>query len=108
VREGRGDAVKVTVVIPGPLLDVARGKSRVEVEVEQNTVLGAFEALRGALPGVYDRFMTEQRELRPHINVFVGVEDTRWTGGLETPLREGCEIYVLPAVSGGKPELFPS
>jgi molybdopterin converting factor small subunit len=91
----------VTVVIPGPLLDVSRGKSRVEVEPEGSTVGGAFEALRHTLPGVYDRFMTEQRELRPHVNVFVGAEDTRWTGGLGTPLEDGSEVYVLPAVSGG-------
>jgi molybdopterin converting factor small subunit len=101
VREGGGGGVKVTVVLPGPLLDVSRGKSRVEVEPEETTVAGAFEALRRTLPGVYDRFMTEQRELRPHVNVFVGVEDTRWTGGLATPLQEGNEVYVLPAVSGG-------
>lgn len=93
--------MKVTVVIPGPLLDVSRGKSRIEVEPEVSTVAGAFEALRRTLPGVYDRFMTEQSELRPHVNVFVGVEDTRWTGGLATPLQEGSEVYVLPAVSGG-------
>jgi molybdopterin converting factor small subunit len=93
--------VRVTVVIPGPLLDVSRGKSRVEVEPEGSTVGGAFEALRRTLPGVYDRFMTEQRELRPHVNVFVGAEDTRWTGGLSTPVEDGSEVYVLPAVSGG-------
>jgi molybdopterin synthase sulfur carrier subunit len=93
--------VKVTVVIPGPLFDVSRGMSRVEVEPEDGTVGGAFDALRRTLPGVYDRLITEQRELRPHVNVFVGAEDTRWTGGLGTPLRDGSEVYVLPSVSGG-------
>jgi molybdopterin converting factor small subunit len=33
--------------------------------------------------------------------VFVGEESIRWTGGLETPVRDGAEISIVPAVSGG-------
>ncbi len=45
--------------------------------------------------------LTEQGELRPHVNVFVGAESIRVTGGLATPLGEKAEIWILPAVSGG-------
>jgi molybdopterin converting factor small subunit len=45
--------------------------------------------------------MTERRELRPHVNVFVGREDIRWSGGLDAGLPEGAELVVLPSVSGG-------
>jgi molybdopterin converting factor small subunit len=52
-------------------------------------------------PGVYERVCTEVGALRPHVNVFVGRDDIRWTGGLETPVREGSEVIILPSVSGG-------
>ena len=43
----------------------------------------------------------EQREFRPHVNVFVDRADIRWSGGLDTPLPRGSELVVLPSVSGG-------
>ena len=52
-------------------------------------------------PGVRDRVLTEQGQIREHINVFVGNEDTRYTGGLATPVRAGAEISIVPAISGG-------
>jgi len=45
--------------------------------------------------------VTEQGEVRPHVNVFVGSESCRWTGGLATPVADGAEIAILPAISGG-------
>jgi molybdopterin converting factor small subunit len=39
--------------------------------------------------------------VRPHINVFVGEENIRDEQGLSTKVPEGCEIAILPAVSGG-------
>ncbi|PYQ13487.1 MAG: hypothetical protein DMH00_04285 [Acidobacteria bacterium] len=41
--------------------------------------------------------------MRPHVNLFVGNESIRYTGGLSTPLTGDCEISILPAVSGGAP-----
>jgi molybdopterin converting factor small subunit len=51
---------------------------------------------------VRDRVLTEQGEVRPHVNVFVGTECCRWTGGLETPITDGAEIAIFPAISGGR------
>ena len=45
--------------------------------------------------------MRSPRRLRPHVNVFVGRDSVRYTGGLLTPLRDGAEVAILPAVSGG-------
>jgi molybdopterin converting factor small subunit len=50
---------------------------------------------------VRDRVVTEQGEVRPHVNVFVGVESIRFTGDLATPLAADAEISIVPAVSGG-------
>jgi molybdopterin converting factor small subunit len=61
----------------------------------------ALEALWRAHPGLRDRVLTEQGAIREHIGVFVGNENCRYTGDLATPVAEGAEISILPAVSGG-------
>jgi molybdopterin converting factor small subunit len=50
---------------------------------------------------VVERILDEQGAVRPHVNVFVARTSIRETGGLETPLRDGEEVFVIPAVSGG-------
>jgi molybdopterin converting factor small subunit len=50
---------------------------------------------------VRDRVITELGEVRPHVNIFVDGESIRDTGGLAAPVRDGAEIFILPAVSGG-------
>ena len=71
------------------------------VQGEAATVGEVFEALRATHPAVYDRVFTDQGELRPHVNVFVGRDDIRWSGGMDTPVSAGAEVTILPAVSGG-------
>jgi sulfur-carrier protein len=93
--------MSVTVVLPAQLRDLAHGRSAVSLEGGMHTVGDALDALRAAHPAVWDRLLTEQRELRPHVNVFVGRDDIRWSGGLETPVGDGSEVVILPSVSGG-------
>ena len=45
--------------------------------------------------------MTEQGGVRQHINIFVGEENIRYTGGLATPVSPESVISIVPAVSGG-------
>jgi molybdopterin converting factor small subunit len=73
----------------------------VPVEPSSPTVAGALESLWRAYPGIRDRLMNEQGQVREHINVFVGDEDIRYTGGLETPVRDGEQITIVPSISGG-------
>jgi molybdopterin synthase sulfur carrier subunit len=91
----------VTFFVPGPLRRFAHGRSSVVVEPAPATVGEALEALWRECPGIRDRVITEQAQIREHINVFVGSENIRYTGGLETPLAEGAEISIIPAISGG-------
>lgn len=96
--------MNVTVVLPAQLRDLAEGRDSVVLDDERrstSTVGEALDALRRRYPAVYDRLLTERRELRPHVNVFVGREDIRWSGGLTTPLPDGSEVVILPSVSGG-------
>ena len=91
----------VTFFIPGPLRSFAAGKSQIVVEQSPTTLADALEALWKLHPGIRDRVATEQAQIREHINIFVGTENVRYTGGLQTPLRDGSEITIIPAISGG-------
>lgn len=93
--------MRVTFLLPGPLHPVAGGREVVTLDVAAARVRDALAALWSAHPGLRDRVMTEDGRLRPHVNVFVGRESVRYTGGLETPLLDGAEVAILPAVSGG-------
>ena len=87
--------------IPGPLRSMAGGRSHVDVETPGGTLGDALEALFAAHPGIRDRVLTERGEIREHVNVFVGKSDARSMGGLATPLADGTEVSILPAISGG-------
>ena len=87
--------------VPGPLRSMTGGHSHVDVETSGGTLRDALDALFAAHPGVRDRVLTEKGEIRAHVNVFVGKSDARSTGGLATPLVDGMEISIMPAISGG-------
>lgn len=87
--------------IPGYLRSFTEGRGRIEVAESVSTVREALERLWALHPGVRDRVVTEQGDVRQHVNVFVGDESIRFTGGLDTPVPDGTEIWIIPAVSGG-------
>lgn len=87
--------------IPAGLREFTAGHSSVEIENPATTLADALSALWTAYPGVRDRIATEQGQVREHINIFIGQENSRYTGGLATPVAVGSEISIVPAVSGG-------
>ena len=91
----------VTFHIPGALREFTGGRGRVEIEGSPATVADALAALCTLYPGVRDRIATEQGQIREHINIFVGDEDVRYTGGLMSPISAGSQISIVPAISGG-------
>ena len=91
----------VTFHIPGALREFTAGQSTVEIEPAPATVADALSALWTLYPGVRDRIATEQGQVREHINIFIGDENIRYTGGLASPISGGSEISIVPAVSGG-------
>jgi molybdopterin converting factor small subunit len=93
--------VPVTFHIPGALRQFTDGRSKVELEISAATIADALSALYAVHPGVRDRVLTEQGQVREHINLFVGDENIRYTGGLATPLPPNSEISIVPAASGG-------
>lgn len=88
--------------IPGPLRAYAEGRSRVEIDAPQGTLREVLHALWTRYPGLRDRLANEQEEVREHINIFLGNEDVRYLGELATPVPDGAEITIIPAISGGR------
>jgi len=91
----------ITIHIPGALREFTAGCPRIEISLARGTVADALTALWTLHPGVRDRVVNEQGQVRQHINIFIGNENIRYTGGLATPVCEGFEISIVPAVSGG-------
>ena len=87
--------------IPGPLTTLTGGRNHLDLEISGGTLQHALAALFVAHPGIRDRVLTERGEIREHVTVFVGKSEAHSTGGLATPLAEGIEISIIPAISGG-------
>ena len=88
----------VTVKIPAQLRTLTGNES--EAQVEGSSVGEALDAVYTRYEGLRDR-ITEDGELRRFVNVYVGGEDIRFGQGLDTPVGDGDEITILPAVAGG-------
>ncbi len=88
-------------VIPAALRDLAENRDEVRLDGVASSARDALALLWSRYPGLRDRVVTELGEVRPHVNVFVDGESIRFSGGLAAPVRDGSEIIILPAISGG-------
>jgi sulfur-carrier protein len=89
----------ITVRIPTQLRSLSGGAS--EVAVEGGTVAEALAALDAAHPGFNDRLHDEGGNLRRFVNVFVADEDIRFLDGVQTVIKDGETVSIVPAVAGG-------
>jgi molybdopterin synthase sulfur carrier subunit len=88
----------VNVKIPTQLRAATAGAA--EAEVDGATVGEALEALFARFEDLRER-ICDDGGLRRFVNVYVGGEDIRFLDGLATPVRDGTELTILPAVAGG-------
>jgi sulfur-carrier protein len=91
--------VSATVRIPTPLRTVTGGNATVEVEGQ--TVGDVVRNLEAAHPGIGERLLDDSGNVRRFVNVFVDDEDIRFAQGLQTPVRDGATVSIIPAVAGG-------
>ena len=85
--------------IPTPLRSLTDGAA--EVAVEGQDVSSALRELGRRYEGLLERVLDENGALRPFVNVFVGSIDLRELDGLDTRLRQGDVLSIIPAVAGG-------
>ncbi|WP_375478879.1 MoaD/ThiS family protein [uncultured Jatrophihabitans sp.] len=71
------------------------------VEAKGDTLSALIDDLDGAHTGLKGRLLTDQGALHRFVNVYVNDEDVRFTGSLETALKDGDTVTILPAVAGG-------
>ncbi|RUM31804.1 MAG: molybdopterin synthase sulfur carrier subunit [Aquifex sp.] len=89
----------VTVRIPTPLRRLTNGQG--EVEVDAKSVREAIEKLEEQFPGFKERLVDENGELRKFVNLYVNDEDVRFLKGLDTELKDGDTLSIVPAIAGG-------
>ncbi len=91
--------MSVTVKIPTQLRSVTGG--------EAETTVDRAGTVKEVLDGLYERYdglrtrISEDGDLRRFVNVYVGGEDIRFLEGLDTTVKDGDEVTILPAVAGG-------
>jgi sulfur-carrier protein len=88
-----------TVKIPTQLRAAAGGEA--EATLEGGTVAEVLEALYQRHGELRERLSSEDGSLRRFVNVYVSGEDIRFLEGLQTPVTDGAELTILPAVAGG-------
>ncbi len=89
----------VEVRIPTILRMYTGGES--QVTVSGTTIKDVFVDLESRYPGIGERLVDIDGGLHRFVNVFLGDDDVRYLEGLETPVVDGAEIMIIPAVSGG-------
>lgn len=72
-----------------------------EVEVSAATLGEALAALQSQYPAIKERLRDDNGKIRRFINLYVNDEDIRFLQNEETPIKDGDEISIVPAIAGG-------
>ena len=89
----------VQVRIPTPLRTLTHDEEVVEPSAE--TIGDAITDLESRYPGLQERLLDDDGQVRRFVNVYVNEEDIRFLQEKETPLKDGDEVSIIPAIAGG-------
>lgn len=92
--------MSVSIRIPTPLRKFTAGQEAVEVEA--STVGEALENLTETHPELRSKIFSDDGQVRRFVNVFANDEDIRFQEKLETPLKDGDQVSIIPAIAGGR------
>jgi sulfur-carrier protein len=87
------------VRIPTPLRKLTNNEELVEVNAA--TIGAAIVELQTRFPGIKERLVDDNGEVRRFVNVYVNEEDIRFLQNQDTQLKDGDEISIIPAIAGG-------
>ena len=87
------------VRIPAPLRKLTHEQEL--VAAEGSTIGDVLENLNASFPGLFERICDESGNVRRFVNIFVNDEDIRFLQEKATPVKEGDEISIVPAIAGG-------
>jgi molybdopterin synthase sulfur carrier subunit len=88
----------VTIHIPTPMRQHTEGQA--SVQVTGTTVQSALGDLGGKYPALTQRLF-ENGQVRRFVNIYLNNEDIRYLDNLATPVKDGDELAIIPAVAGG-------
>ena len=91
--------MSVNVRVPTPLRKFTNGVD--EVSAQGNNVRALVDDLEQKFPGIKERICDESGNVRRFVNVYVNGDDIRFLQNLETSLKEGDSISIVPAIAGG-------
>ncbi len=91
--------MSVKVLIPTPLQKFTNDQAT--LECSGSNIAELLESLEQNFPGIKSRLCDEQGQPRRFLNLYVNSEDIRFLEGTDTPLKEGDEVSIVPAVAGG-------
>jgi sulfur-carrier protein len=89
----------VKVLVPTPLQKFTNNQA--VLECGGNSVGELLESLEQSCPGIKERLCDENGQPRRFLNFYVNSEDIRFLDGTSTPLKDGDEVSIVPAVAGG-------
>jgi molybdopterin synthase sulfur carrier subunit len=87
------------VRIPTPLRKLTNNEELVEITAAN--IGDAINELQARFPGIAERLIDDKGEVRRFVNVYVNEEDIRFLQNKATPLKDGDEISIIPAIAGG-------
>ncbi len=91
--------MSVKVLIPTTLQKFTNNQAT--LECGGSNIAELLESLEQSCPGIKSRLCDEEGKPRRFLNLYVNSEDIRFLEGTETPLKEGDEVSIVPAVAGG-------
>lgn len=90
----------VRVRVPTPLRKFTNGAD--EVKAQGTTVGALVDDLEKSFPGIKERICDETGKIRRFVNVYVNGDDIRFLQNMETALKEGDNVSIVPAIAGGR------
>ena len=91
--------MSVKVRIPTPLRKLTNNEEL--VEAAPGTVGSVIAELQNKFPGIKERLVDENGAIRRFVNVYVNEEDIRFLQNMDTALKAGDELSIIPAIAGG-------
>ncbi|MSU43291.1 MAG: MoaD/ThiS family protein [Pedosphaera sp.] len=91
--------MSATIRIPTPLRKLTNNEE--VVETSATNIGAAILDLQTRFPGIQERLLDSNGEVRRFVNVYVNEEDIRFLQNKETPLKDGDEVSIIPAIAGG-------
>jgi molybdopterin synthase sulfur carrier subunit len=92
--------MSITVRIPTPLQKLTQNQA--EVKANGANIRELIEDLEKNFPGIKERIYDETGKIRRFINIYVNEEDVRFLQQDATPLKDGDEVSMIPAIAGGR------